>query len=128
MERDEMILYMMAIIFFSFAIFDGIFFLLKHGKTVKTHGKIVSIKSTNPANEKWRNAKLALVSYSVNGRTIVSKNRMQVSLAAQIGTPVTIRYDRNQPEKIYSYSVKRVIAEVLIGIGSLLIIVFMQIY
>lgn len=121
MERDVMILYIIAILSFSFAIFNGILFLLKYGKTAKAHGTIVSIKSTNPTNEKWRNAKLAIVSYPVNNRNIVSKNRIQVSSSAQIGTPIIIRYDRNQPERIYSYSVKRIIAGVLIGIGSLLI-------
>ncbi len=95
---------------------------------MKTKGTIVLIKSTNPTNEKWRNAKLAKVSYLVNGRNIVSKNRIQVPLASEIGTPITIRYDRNQPERIYSYSVKRIIAGFLIGIGSVLIAVFMQIH
>ena len=128
MERDVIVLYIIAILSISFAVFNGILFILKHGKTVKAHGTIISIKSTNPTNEKWRNAKLAIVSYSVNGRNIVSKNRIQVSSAAQIGMPVIIRYDRNQPERIYSYSVKRIIAGFLIGIGSLLIVVFMQIY
>ena len=39
-----------------------------------------------------------------------------------------IRYDRNQPDKIYSYSVKRIIIGFLIGVGSILIAVFMQIH
>ena len=113
---------------FTFALFNCILFALKHGKTMKTDGMIVSIKSTNPTNEKWRNAKLAEVSYLVNGKRIVSKNRIQVSLTSEIGTHIPIRYDRNQPDKIYSYSVKRIIIGFLIGVGSILIAVFMQIH
>ena len=128
MEHDVIILYLIAGVSFTFALFNCILFALKHGKTMKTDGTIVSIKSTNPTNEKWRNAKLAEVSYLVNGKRIVSKNRIQVSLASDIGTHIPIRYDRNQPDKIYSYSVKRIIIGFLIGVGSILIAVFMQIH
>ena len=126
MERDIIFLYLIAGISFAFALFNSILVVAKHGKTRRTNGTVVSIKSTNPANENWRNAKLAEVSYLVNGRRMVSKNRIQVPLSSNIGTPVTVRYDRNQPEKIYSYSVKRIMTGLLIGIGSVLIAVFMQ--
>lgn len=61
------------------------------GKTIKTKGTIVFITSTNPADEKWRNAKLAEVSYRVNGRNIVSMNRIQVPFASETGTTLTVR-------------------------------------
>lgn len=93
MEHDVIILYLIAGVSFTFALFNCILFALKHGKTMKTDGMIVSIKSTNPTNEKWRNAKLAEVSYLVNGKRIVSKNRIQVSLTSEIGTHIPIRYD-----------------------------------
>lgn len=128
MERDIIVLYIIAGVSFSFALFNCILFALKHGKTAKTNGTIVSIKSTNPTNEKWRNAKLAEISYWVDDRNIVSKNRIQVSSTSKIGTPITVRYDRNQPERIYSYSAKRIITGFLIGIGSVLIAVLMQIH
>lgn len=125
MERDVIVLYIIAGVSFSFALFNCISFVIKRGKTVKTKGTIVSIKSTNPANEKWRNAKLANVSYLVDGKNIVSKNRLQVPLASEIGTTLTIRYDRNRPERIYGYSVKRMMAGFLIGMGSMIIAVLM---
>lgn len=125
MERDVIVLYIIAGVSFSFALFNCIFFVIKRGKTVKTKGTIVSIKSTNPANEKWRNAKLANVSYLVDGKNIVSKNRLQVPLASEIGTTLTIRYDRNQPERIYGYSAKRMMAGFLIGTGSMIIAALM---
>ena len=126
MERDVIFLYLIAGISFAFALFNSVLLVAKRGKTRRTSGTIVSIKSTNPANENWRNAKLAEVSYLVNGRRMVSKNRIQVPFSSNIGTPVTVRYDRNQPEKIYSYSVKRIMTGLLISIGSVLIAVFMQ--
>lgn len=128
MKRDVIFLYMIAGVSFSFALFNCFFIVIKQGKAVKTNGTIVSIKSTNPTNEKWRNAKLAKVSYLVDGRNIVSKNHIQVPLTSEIGTKLTIRYDRNQPERIYSYSLKRMIAGFLIGIGSMMIAAFMQIH
>ena len=128
MERDVIVLYMIAGVSFSFALFNCILFAIKHGKSMKTSGMIVSIKSTNPTNEKWRNAKLAEISYQVNNRNVVSENRIQVPLASKVGTPITVRYDRNQPERIYSYSAKRIITGFLIGIGSVLVAVLIQIH
>ena len=125
MERDVIVLYMITGVSFSFALFNCILFAIKHGKTMKTKGTIVSIKSTNPTNEKWRNAKWAEISYRVNGRNIVSKNRIQVPITSQIGTPMMVRYDRNRPEKLYSYSVKRIITGFLIGTGSALLAVLL---
>mgnify|MGYP000718438908 FL=1 len=52
MEHDVIILYLIAGVSFTFALFNCILFALKHGKTMKTDGMIVSIKSTNPTNEK----------------------------------------------------------------------------
>lgn len=86
MERDIIVLYIIAGVSFSFALFNCILFTIKYGKTMKTNGTIV------------------------------------------LGTPIIIRYDRKQPERIYSYSAKRVITGFLIGIGSVLIAVFMQIH
>ena len=51
MEHDVIILYLIAGVSFTFALFNCILFALKHGKTMKTDGMIVSIKSTNPTNE-----------------------------------------------------------------------------
>ena len=48
MEHDVIILYLIAGVSFTFALFNCILFALKHGKTMKTDGTIVSIKSTNP--------------------------------------------------------------------------------
>ena len=45
MEHDVIILYLIAGVSFTFALFNCILFALKHGKTMKTDGTIVSIKS-----------------------------------------------------------------------------------
>ncbi|MCI9533109.1 MAG: hypothetical protein HFH38_15690 [Lachnospiraceae bacterium] len=62
MERDVIVLYILAGVLFSFALFNGIFFVIKRGKAMKTNGTVVSITYSNPANERQRNAKLAKVS------------------------------------------------------------------
>lgn len=128
MERDVIFLCFIAGISFIFALYNSVLFAVKYGKTMKTTGMVVSIKSTNPTNEKWRNAKLAKVSYLVDGKNIVSKNRIQVSSASEIGTHIVVRYDKKQPEKLYSYSMKRIITGVLIGIASILIAIFIQVH
>lgn len=126
MTKDVIILYLIAGVSFAFALFNCFLFVVKHGKTATADGTIVSIMNTNPINDKWRNAKLAVVSYLVDGKRIVSKNRIQVPMSSQTGTHLTVRYDKNQPEKIYSYSTKRIITGFLIGMGCMLIAVFIQ--
>ena len=44
MERDIIVLYIIAGIAFSFALFNCILFAIKHGKTAKTNGTIVNVK------------------------------------------------------------------------------------
>ena len=79
MEHDVIILYLIAGVSFTFALFNCILFALKHGKTMKTDGMIVSIKSTNPTNEKWRNAKLAEVSYLDRKSTRLNSSHARLS-------------------------------------------------
>ena len=56
-------------------------------------------QTINPENSKFRNSKWATVSYKVNGRTYQSQNCIQVPMASQIGTTITVRYDTQNPEK-----------------------------
>ena len=114
MGRDTIFLYIIAGIALCFGLINCIQFLLKRNRTAQTVGTITSIKTPNPANSKFRNSKWATVSYKVNGKAYQSQNRIQVSMASQIGTTVTVRYDTQKPEKLYSFSVLRIVVSLLI--------------
>jgi len=78
----------------------------------------------NPETAKARNSKWAKVSYNVNGKSYQSANRIQVSMTSQIGTPVTVRYDIFNPEKLYSFSVSRIIVSLIIATVCIIVAVF----
>lgn len=115
MDRDTIFLYIIAGIALCFVLVNCIQFLLKRNRTTQTVGTITSIKMSNPANSKFRNSKWATVSYKVQEKTYQSQNRIQVSMASQIGTTVALRYDTRKPEKLYSFSVLRIVVSLLVA-------------
>lgn len=124
MDRDICFLYIIAGIALCFGLVNCIQFLLKRNRTAHTVGTITSIKTTNPANSKFRNSKWATVSYKVNGKAYQSQNRIQVSMASQIGTTVTVCYDTQKPEKLYSFSALRIVVSLLIAAICIIVAVF----
>lgn len=114
MSKDTVFLYIIALIALCFALINCIQFLAKRNKTAQVIGTITSIKTLNPAKTNYRNSKWAKISYNVNGKTYQSQNRIQVPIASQVGTSVTVRYDKFKPEKLYRFSGSRIIVSFLI--------------
>ena len=115
MGKDTVFLYAIAAVTVCFALANALPLLLKHGKTGQTIGTISSIKMPNVEMAKARNSKWAEITYTVDGKTYRSKNRIQVSMESQIGDSVTVRYDMEHPEKLYSFSASRIIASLLVA-------------
>lgn len=124
MNNDTIFLYIIATMAICFGLINCIQFLLKRNKTAQTTGTIISIKMPNPETAKARNSKWAEVSYKANGKTYQSKNRIQVPMSSQIGTSLTVRYDTQNPEKLYSFSVLRIIVSLLIAAICIIAAVF----
>ena len=99
-------------------------FFKNRSHSKETQGTIISFRTINPSTEKMRNSKWATVSYNVAGKNYISQNQIQVSMTADVGSVVQIRYDIFQPEKLYHFSVKRIIVSSLVVVGCLLIITF----
>ena len=60
MERDVIVLYIIAGVSFSFALFNCILFAIKHGKTTKTNGTIVSIMKSG-VMQNWQRFPIGLM-------------------------------------------------------------------
>lgn len=116
MGKDTIFLYAIAVAAVCFALANAFQFLLKRGRTAQAAGIISSIKMPNAEMAKARNSKWAEITYIVNGKTYRSKNRIQVSMASQVGDSVTVRYDVEHPEKLYSFSVSRIIISLLVAV------------
>jgi hypothetical protein len=122
--RDTIFLYIIAGIALCFGMANCIQFLLKRNRTAQTVGTITSIKMPNPETAKARNSKWAIVSYKVNRKNFQSQNRIQVPMALQVGSTVKIRYDKFNPEKLYSFSLLQIVISILIAAICVLAAVF----
>ena len=78
----------------------------------------------NPETAKARNSKWAKVSYTVDGKTYQSENRVQVPMALQVGSTVKVRYDKLNPGKLYSFSLLRIVISFLIAAVCIFTAVF----
>ncbi len=116
MNNDKIFLYIIAAVAFCFGLINCIQFLLKRNKTAQTTGTIISIKMPNPQTAKTRNSKWAKVSYTADGKSYQSQNRVQVPMALQVGSTVKVRYDKFNPEKLYSFSLLRIVISILIAV------------
>lgn len=124
MDKEAIFISVIALSVFGFWLINVVSFAINKRNSKETEGTIISIKTLNPSTEKMRNSKWAIVTYNVAGKKYVSKNQIQVSMTADIGNHVQIRYDIKQPDKLYHFSVKRIVVSTLILVGCLFIIIF----
>ena len=107
---------MIIIVIFIFVIFQGLQIVLFSKKTKEVNATIVETIFANANGTKFRNSKWALVSYKVGDNTVISKNRIQVPMEAKRGQKIKIRYYRNSPEIIATFSIKKFLIGIFIGI------------
>jgi len=124
MNYETLFLYLIAAASLLFAAYNALYLILKRNRTARTTGTIISITSPNPDTAKARNSKWAVVSYKVNGKNFTSENRIQVPMAAQIGSPVTVRYDIERPKKLYSFSLIKIFTALLVAAVSVIAAAF----
>lgn len=123
MDKEIIFISIVALFAFGFFVINAGSFLMNKNRSKETQGTIISFKTLNPSTEKMRNSKWAIVTYNVAGKNYTSKNPIQVSMTADIGSHIQVRYAIDQPDKLYHFSVKRIFVSALIVIGCLLIIV-----
>ena len=113
-------------LFAAFALFllgckEGIILLKKRDRVCKTTGNIVDISTLAAETMKVYNSKWALVMYSVDGRMITSQNRIVVPMSSNVGDPVDIQYDRDNPNVLIFQNPKRFIVFMLCSVMTLII-------
>lgn len=100
---------------------EGIILLKKRNRICKTTGRIVDVSTLAAETMKVYNSKWALVMYSVDGRMITSQNRIVVPMSSNVGDPVDIQYDRDNPNVLISQNPKRFIVFMLCSVKTLII-------
>ena len=100
---------------------EGIILLKKRNRICKTTGRIVDVSTLAAETMKVYNSKWAVVMYSVDGRMITSQNRIVVPMSSNVGDPVDIQYDRDNPNVLISQNPKRFIVFMLCSVMTLII-------
>ena len=100
---------------------EGIILLKKRNRICKTTGRIVDVSTLAAETMKVYYSKWALVMYSVDGRMITSQNRIVVPMSSNVGDPVDIQYDRDNPNVLISQNPKRFIVFMLCSVMTLII-------
>lgn len=118
-------------LFAAFALFllgckEGIILLKKRDRVCKTTGNIVDISTLAAETMKVYNSKWALVMYSVDGQMITSQNRIVVPMSSNIGDPVDVQYDRDNPNVLIVQSPKRFIILLLCAVAALIIALLLK--
>jgi len=110
-----------ALVLFLLGCKEGIILLKKRNRICKTTGRIVDVSTLAAETMKVYNSKWALVMYSVDGRMITSQNRIVVPMSSNVGDPVDIQYDRDNPNVLISQNPKRFIVFMLCSVMTLII-------
>ena len=105
---------------------EGIILLKKRNRICKTTGRIVDVSTLAAETMKVYNSKWALVMYSVDGRMITSQNRIVVPMSSNVGDPVDIQYDRDNPNVLIPQNPKRFIVFMLCSFMSFIIEIFLK--
>ena len=118
-------------LFAAFALFllgckEGIILLKKRDRVCKTTGNIVDISTLAAETMKVYNSKWALVMYSVDGQMITSQNRIVVPISSNIGDPVDVQYDRDNPNVLIVQSPNRFIIFLLCAVAALIIALLLK--
>lgn len=113
---EKQFIYMAATLLLILGLLDlGRSYIFKD-KTDYTTGEIVSFWQPNPEAVKKGNSKWADFKYTISGKNYKSSNMIQVPLSTKIGDKRKIKYNKENPEKIYNFSIKRALVLCIISI------------
>lgn len=110
MRPATIILYSMAGLAFIGCFIDLIRLLLRRRNTKTVTGHVMQTRNLFPVGTGivLPAAKRAIVEYTVDGRTYCSEKSIAIASATQIGAAIVLRYDKDDPEKLYTGSFRRI--------------------
>lgn len=120
MSAEVMLFLMAAATLFVVSVIEGLSLINNYRKVKTVLGTIVDIELVAPEAMKIRNSKWATMSYSIDGKEYISKNRIVVPMYSEVGEKRKIKYFIDEPQKLYSKSIKRFL---LIFLGAVLFMI-----
>lgn len=109
MEAYVSLFLISSVVFFCFAIFEGVSLLLQRNRTEVAIGTIEDIVMSTAKTMKVYNSKWARLSYLVKGKRIISTNFIQIPTSCKLGEKIPIKYDTYNPERLVTRSTRRLI-------------------
>lgn len=116
MDRDITFINAILLISLLFVFWELIQIIQYRGKYKSTDAIVMSTIYANPNGTTFRNSKWALVSYRVDGKSYISKRRIQVAMNTNVGDKVKIKFEKEAPERIVSFSYKKLLIGLMITI------------
>ena len=102
MTAHKFLFFGFSFIAFVYATKTGIDIFLNRNKVRETKGRIIDFEFVLPEAMMHRNAKIVTFEYYVDGKRYISKNSKRMSLTANIGDVMDIKYFINDPGMLYT--------------------------
>lgn len=87
---------------------------------------IIDTTTIVPETMKTTNSKLATVSFEVDEKEYTSSNRVEVSMNSSIGDKIKIAYYKNNPNQLFTSTMKKATIFFIIGIFSIAIMLYIK--
>jgi hypothetical protein len=109
MDTLNILFYIAGGVCLVLAAVSGISLAVMRKRVDTVTGTIVDIRLTNAETMKLANSKWAHMLYYIDGKEYVSHNRIQVPMSSRVGDKRKINYIIDDPQKLYSQSLKNVL-------------------
>lgn len=116
MDKNIYFINIIIVVVLIFVLWQGIQIIFMASRTKETQATIVDTKFATSNGTKFRNSNWALVSYKVGINTVISKNRIQVPMNAKVRDKIQVKYYKNSPENIATFSIKKFIIAILVAV------------
>lgn len=127
MDKNIYFINIIIAVILIFILWQSIQIIFMTNRTKETQATIVETKFANSNGTKFRNSNWALVSYKVGINIVVSKNRVQVPMNARVGEKIQVRYYKNVPERIATFSLNKLIIGILVAVIFIMVRILFQI-
>lgn len=109
-----------------FYIYQLTTFMINKNKIRYTEGTIIKLSTAVPETMKKNNSKWAIMSYKIDGKTIISENKIQVSMHSKVGDKVKIAYFKNNPGRLFTTPVKKSLISLIISVVSFIVSYYLK--
>lgn len=114
-----------GLVLFIYSLYQLIGVIIIQKRSKKTVGKIINMNTVVPERMKIYNAKFAQIEYIVKEKHYHNEKPIQVGMLAQIGDHIEIKYDKNNPNVVYTKSFAKMLIALLLSVLFIVISIYL---